>query len=101
MTEAFLNGEHVIAKKVQKVLQIESSLSVPDVGSIVQTDSGKATVVYRKVNDDNQMAVYIDDINGTFAGEGTLTQNNVTVGDYVTILQTDEEYYNGWWKKLE
>ena len=98
MTEAFLNGEHVIAKKVQKVLQIESSLSVPDVGSIVQTDSGKATVVYRKVNDDNQMAVYIDDINGTFAGEGTLTQNNVTVGDYVTILQTDEEYYNGWWK---
>lgn len=98
LTEAFLNGEHVIDKKVQKVLQIESSLSVPDVGSTVQTDSGKAIVVYRKVNDDNQMTVYIDDINGTFAGVGTLTQNNVTVGDYKTILESNDTYHNGWWK---
>ena len=98
LTEAFINGEHAITAKVQKVLQIESSLSVPDVGSIVQTDTGKATVVYRKVNDDNQMAVYINDINGTFAESGVLTQNNVTVGDYQVILKTDDTYHNGWWK---
>ena len=98
ITESFINDEHVILNKVAKVMFIQSALSVPDVGAVLTTGLGKATVAYRKVNNENGMILYLNNINGNIAGTGTITQNDVIIGDYEVVLDTSDTYHGGWWQ---
>ncbi len=97
LTETFINGEHTIVNKVSAICHVQSTLLVPEVGSEITTDVGKATVVYRKVNDENQMTLYLSNINGQIGDVGTFLQNGVTVGDYELVLPIRDDYHSGWW----
>ena len=98
LNETFLNGEHAIVAKVDAVLYIESTLFVPNVGSEVTTETGRATVAYTKLSDTNQMNVYLSDVNGSIGATGTLTQNGIDIGVFERQLQIADDYHLGWWK---
>ena len=97
LTESFLNGDHTIVHKVEAICHVQSALAIPDAGSEITTDTARATVVYRYVNDENQMTVYISDINGDFEDGGSIYQNGVLVGDYERQLKITDNYHAGWW----
>ena len=98
LTESFLNGEHTIAAKVDAVLYIESTLFVPSVGSEITTETGKATVTHTTLNSNNQMNIYLSNVNGSIGADGVLTQNGIEIGDFVRDLQIGDDYHIGWWK---
>lgn len=98
LNEAFLNGEHEIISKVEAVIFFESTLYVPDVGSEIVTSTGKAIVVHRKLNNLNQMNVYLSDINGTISGSGEASQNGILIGNFERKLQIGDNYHEGWWR---
>ena len=97
MTESFINGQHTIVEKVQHIAHIQSALSVPDAGIEITTDTCRATLAYRKINDENQMTVYIKDVNGSFTGSGNIYANGILVGEYESQLQITDDYHTGWW----
>ena len=97
LNEAFINGSHEIVHKVEAVVHIQSALSIPSAGSDITTDTAKATIVYRYVNDENQMTIYLNNLNGSFLDTGSIYQNGVLVGDYERQLKITDNYHSGWW----
>ena len=97
LTESFINGSHTIIDRVQHIIHIQSALSVPDAGTEITTDTCRATIQYRKVNNENEMTVYIKDVNGAFQGSGKIYAGGILIGDYVESLQITDDYHTGWW----
>ena len=87
LTESFINGQHTIADKVQYIVHIQSALSIPDAGTEITTETSRATLTYRKVNDENEMTVYIKGVNGFFEPSGKIFANGILVGEYEQVLQ--------------
>ena len=98
LTESLINGQHTIADKVQYIVHIQSALSIPDAGTEITTETARATLTYRKVNDENEMTVYIKDVNGSFQASGSIFANGILVGEYEQVLQITDDYHTGWWK---
>ena len=97
LNETFINGDHTIVHKVQAIVHIQSALAIPDAGTEITTDTAKGKIVYRKVNDENQMVVYLDDLNGDFEPEGNIYLNDILIGSYVRNLLIEDNYHTGWW----
>ena len=97
LTQSFINGHHTIVTKVQHIAHIQSALSIPDAGSLITTDTCRATLAYRKFDDENQMTVYIKEVNGVFESSGSIYADGILVGAYETILPITDNYYSGWW----
>lgn len=98
LTESFINGQHTIADRVQHIVHIQSALSVPDAGTEITTDTARATLTYRKINNENEMTAYIKDVNGAFQGTGSIYADGILVGEYTSSLQITDDYHTGWWK---
>ena len=98
LTQAFIEGQHTIVSKVQNIAYIQSALSIPDVGSEITTATCRATIAYRKFNDENQMTVYVNNVNGVFEATGSIYSNGILVGAYETVLPITDDYYTGWWQ---
>ena len=97
LTKSLLNGQHTIANKVQHIVHIQSALSVPDAGTEITTDTCRATLAYRRINNENEMQVYIKNVNGAFTGSGSIYANGILVGEYEEVLQITDDYHTGWW----
>ena len=97
ITEALINGQHTIVEKVQHIAHIQSALSVPAAGIEITTDTCRATLAYRRINDENEMQVYIKNVNGSFTGSGSIYANGILVGQYEEVLQITDDYHTGWW----
>ena len=97
LTESLINGNHTIVDKVQHIIHIQSALSVPDAGTEITTDTCRATIMYRRTNNENEMTMYIKDVNGSFQGSGKIYANGILVGDYVEELTITDNYHTGWW----
>ena len=97
LTESLINGNHTIVNKVQHIIHIQSALSVPDAGAEITTDTCRATIAYRRTNDENEMTVYIKDVNGAFQGSGKIYANGILIGDYEESLNITDNYHSGWW----
>ena len=97
LTESLINGNHTIVDKVQHIVHIQSALSVPNAGAEITTDTCRATIAYRRTNNENEMTVYIKDVNGSFQGTGKIYADGILVGDYVESLQITDNYHTGWW----
>ena len=97
LTESLINGNHTIIDKVQHIVHIQSALSVPAAGTEITTDFCRATIAYRRTNAENEMTVYIKDVNGAFQGSGKIYANGILVGDYTEVLQITDDYHTGWW----
>ena len=97
ITESLLNGNHTIVDKVQHIIHIQSALSVPNAGTAITTDTCRATIQYRRTNNENEMTAYIKDVNGAFQGTGKIYADGILIGDYVEVLQLTDDYHTGWW----
>ena len=83
---------------MQYIVHIQSALSIPDAGTEITTETSRATLTYRKVNDENEMTVYIKGVNGFFEPSGKIFANGILVGEYEQVLQITDDYHTGWWK---
>ena len=71
---------------------------VPNVGSEVTTETGRATVAYTKLSDTTQMNVYPSDVNGSYwSNWNTYTKRN-PYRVFQRQLQIADDYHLGWWK---
>ena len=50
-----------------------------------------------RTNNENEMTMYIKDVNGSFQGSGKIYANGILVGDYVEELTITDNYHTGWW----
>jgi hypothetical protein len=103
LSETFITGKHVIAEKIDSILYVENSNTIPLVGQIVETLTGFGTVAYT-FNFGAKATVYIKDQNGTFGTVGSLTTSiGEFVGEYVTVAPDDtqanaDDYWGGYWR---
>ena len=93
----FFNGQHIIVGKVKMVVEIVSALATPDVGDEITTDTARAKVQYRFIDNDNRLILYLNDVNGQLETSGTILQNNITIGTYNAVNHIADNYHTGWW----
>ena len=86
MNQSFANGQHVIAGKVQMVVEIISALATPEVGDEITTETARANVQYRFIDNDNRLILYLNNVNGNLSTSGTIAQNNITIGTYTALI---------------
>lgn len=93
---AFLNGEHEIIHKVDHVLYIKNPAILPDEGSLVDCPTGSGTVVkvYTQLD---RVVIYINNVNGVFPINSTLSFENVVIGDYSQPNYTENSALGGFW----
>tara|TARA_B110000503_G_scaffold129783_1_gene202386 strand:- start:19977 stop:35876 length:15900 start_codon:yes stop_codon:yes gene_type:complete len=103
INESYLTGKFEISEKVDAILYVENSNTVPLVGQIVETTGGFGTVTYKFV-DGAKVTIYVKDVNGTFGTVGSLTTNiGEYVGEYITSAPTDiapdaDTKWGGYWR---
>ena len=87
ITNTFLEaGPHEIRRKVDEVFYIENPLAIPEVGDVVTTDTGNATVVKVRI-ESAKMVLYVNNKNGIFANNDQLKIDNVfLIGNYARPL---------------
>ena len=67
----FISKEHIIQDKIDHILFLETFVSLPAVGDILQTDTGRAEVAYVSTYRDSAV-VYLKDTNGIIDITGEL-----------------------------
>ena len=97
LTESLLNGQHTIIGKVDVVIKIISALATPEVGDQVTTDTARATVQHRYIDNDNNLQLYLNNINGSLNATGTISLGGITIGDYTRESNIEDNYHAGWW----
>ena len=97
LTESFINGQHTIVGKVDVVVKIISALATPNVGDEITTPTVRATVQHRFIDNDNNLQLYLNNINGTLEQTGTISLGGITVGDYIKEQNITDNYHAGWW----
>jgi len=103
LSASFLTDKHTIAEKIDSILYVENSNTIPLVGQVVETISGFGTVAYT-FNVGAKATIYIKAQNGTFGLVGSLTTDiGEFVGEYETVAPNDtqanaDEYWGGYWR---
>ena len=97
LNEAFINGQHTIVGKVDRVIEVISALATPDVADELITNTARCTVQYRYINNDNKLILYLNNINGELTDTGNIFKGNILLGTYTTINKVDDNYHAGWW----
>jgi hypothetical protein len=101
LTKDFFTGEHTIVSKVDDILVVDSTQSIPDVDDTIKTTTGRAIVVYRYTTEDNRTIIYINNVNGYFeeTADAYNANGNVLIGEYYRAFAEDAKYskYAGYW----
>ena len=103
ITSTLLTGSHTIVEKIDSILYVENSNTIPLVGQIVETIGGFGTVAYR-FNDGAKLTIYIKSQNGTFGTVGSLTTSiGEFVGEYITVAPVEQsvgasDRWGGYWR---
>jgi len=103
LSAEFLTAGHIISEKIDSILYVENSNTIPLVGQIVETQTGFGEVSYT-FNDGAKATIYIKNQNGTFGFFGSLTTSiGEFVGEYVTVAPNDtvadaDEKWGGYWR---
>ena len=98
----FVTNTHTIQLKIDTILYVENSNTIPLVGQIVETQTGFGTVAYR-YNEGAEVTLYINQVNGEFGTQGSLTTRiGEFVGEYSTVAPVAEtaraeEKWGGYW----
>ena len=98
ITNAFLSTEHTIQQKIDHVFLIDTFVTLPVKGEIVQTDTGSAEVYYVSTFRDSAV-VYLINTNGVFSILGELFNDRTDfVGFYSeTDTYNTSEAVAGYW----
>ena len=97
LTETLINGQHTIVGKVDVVVKIISALATPNVGDEITTSTARATVQHRYIDNDNNLQLYLNNINGSLNATDTISLGGITVGDYTREQNIEDNYHAGWW----
>jgi len=108
LSSSFFTGNLTIKDKIDAVLFVQETNTIPLVGQIVEVAGGFGTVAYTYNPSDESTVtaattIYVKDINGTFGLQGSLTTSiGEYVGEYVTSAPTDtsvglEDRFGGYW----
>jgi hypothetical protein len=93
----FSGAEISIQEKVDEILQIKLTLTDPQIGNLVSTDTAEGTIVYiRKVA--AKTILYLKNVSGIFSASGNLLLDTLPIGDYTRVNTEDYDYLGGWWK---
>jgi hypothetical protein len=79
ITDAFLETDLTIQKKVDVILYINAATNLTVVGDILQTETGSGVVDYVYV-DGSETVIYLKDVNGNFNTEDSLFRSD---GDFI------------------
>ena len=79
ITEAYLDAGHVVQKKIDVILYVNSSTNLVELNDIVQTETGSGTVDY-VYNEGAELVIYLKDVNGSFNSLDSLFRND---GDFI------------------
>tara|TARA_Y200000002_G_scaffold136879_1_gene112844 strand:+ start:13385 stop:28348 length:14964 start_codon:yes stop_codon:yes gene_type:complete len=97
LTESYINGDHEIIDKVEAIVKVISALATPEVGDEINTGNCKAIVQHRYIDNDNNLQIYLKNINGQLDAVGTITTAGITVGSYTREENITDNYHAGWW----
>jgi hypothetical protein len=99
----FITGNHEIKEKIEIILLINSYIGIPEVGNIIENNTGTATVRYVFFNTD-QVVVYANNTKGSFELEDEifridpLTNEKQFLGFYnQPDLVEDNTLFVGYW----
>ena len=88
INQAWLSSSHEIIYKVDYILQVQTFISLPEVGDFVTTTTGRAEVVYAARSGDSAV-IYVKDTNGTIAITGELFIDDK---DFVGLYTLENTY---------
>ena len=88
LTTAFLSQSHTIVEKIDHILNIETFVTLPQVGDNITTDTGSATVVYVSTRRDSAV-IYVKDSAGIFDITGELYIDEL---DFVGFYSEEATY---------
>jgi hypothetical protein len=103
LNEAYITGDHVIVEKIDSILYVENSTTIPLVGQIIESLNGFAEVAYT-FNVGAKVTIYVKNQNGTFGTVGSITTSiGEFVGEYITAGPDDtavdaDESWGGYWR---
>lgn len=91
----FITGFHQIIYKIEQILVIGTTTTVPVEGSIVVSSNATGTVSYsREV--DGKTLIYVTDVNGTFDASGILFTNaGDLIGEFLEVYPDAFDQYSG------
>jgi hypothetical protein len=101
--EAYITGSHTIVEKIDSILYVENSTTIPLVGQIVESLTGFGEVAYT-FNVGAKVTIYIKNQNGTFGTVGSITTSiGEFVGEYITAGPDDtavdaDDSWGGYWR---
>ena len=100
-TEWLTSNVHTVQSKVDEIFYILDPLNVPEVGDIVTTSTGNATVVYTKF-ELGKLVIYANNKNGVFTETGTLEiSSTFRIGEFTRPAHEQIEtsdVLGGYWK---
>ena len=92
-----LTGEFQIVDKVDRIIQVDSYINLPAIGSEIFTDTGRATVV-DLFSTDISVIMYLKNINGIFDFTGTVTTEvGAEIGTYQDVYLNENNSFGGYW----
>ena len=89
ITPEFLNQEHEIIEKIDSILFVETYVSLPTVGQIVETDTGSGEVFYVASYRDSAV-IYLKNINGIIDITGEIFDLNN--GNFIGFYSQESTY---------
>ena len=101
LSKSYLESDHTVFYKIDAILFVDASNNIPLIGDTVTTQGATGTVVYTH-NEEAQLTIYVNNVNGEFPRENSLFINgNDFVGEYERVGPSEEidtsDYYGGYW----
>ena len=103
LSSALITGSHTIVEKIDSVLYVQESNTIPLVGQTVETIGGFGEVAYT-FNDGAALTIYIKNQNGSFGVIGSAqTTIGEYVGEYITVAPAEQavgadDEWRGYWR---
>ena len=96
---AAIEGQKIIAKKIDAVLYIDNLIRIPTVGDSLSSDTAVGEVAYIRIENVSQAIIYMKDVSGAFSSTGTIYLNAVSCGTFELIRPANaSSTFGGWWK---
>jgi len=95
LNKTYLDQVHVVYEKVQLILYVSTTTNIPQVGDVVTTGSGSATVVY-SLFVDGATTIYVNLVSGQFVDDDSLFIDGIDfVGEFVLLATNDDTNTTG------
>ena len=96
---AAIEGQQVIAQKIDAVLYVDNLIRTPSVGDALSSDTAIGEVAYIRVVNISQAIIYMRGVSGAFSSTDTIYLNAQSCGTFTLVKPTTSaDTFGGWWK---